>query len=88
VPFVTSTRRPNGTGPPVNGLPFNNTLPVGVPRTAPPGGAATATTARARNCLPPPAFTIRSTWYLPALAYVCPEKRGGDPLPCRVLPSP
>ena len=39
VPFVTSTRRPNGTGPPVNGLPFNSTLPVGVPRTEPPGGA-------------------------------------------------
>ena len=79
VPFVTSTLRPYGTGPPANGLPFNSTLPVGVPLTAP--GGATAMTVRARNCLPPGAFTSRSTLYLPALVNVCPRKRGGGPFP-------
>ncbi len=40
VPLVTLTCRPNGTGPPANGLPFNSTVPVGVPLTAPGGATA------------------------------------------------
>ena len=96
VPLVTSTRRPNGTGPPVNGLPFNSTLPVGVPLTAPPGGTAPGrkdATVLASGFPPafaklPPATSvppkIASAVTLP---FSGPLPAPFDPTACQALPS-